>query len=180
MNTKYNLNIDPEILKKLEKKAKDSNQTLESYIESVLNRFIAYESLISSQSTSKQKKQLRKINSLDELLGIKISGFDEQGLIDACKLISEIYNTICIKKGLSKEEGLNEIKPLIKKFFQKRDWDVMINMFKKDTIISEGPKIGSEIFVRYGNRCPLIDLFNEWSGKQPENLVKSIIECVVL
>ena len=60
MNTKYNLNIDPEILKKLEKKAKDSNQTLESYIESVLNRFIAYESLISSQSTSKQKKTTKK------------------------------------------------------------------------------------------------------------------------
>ena len=181
MNPKYNLKINPENLKILERKAKKLNLSLESYIELLLKRFITFESLIDSyQSTSEQELQQRTIDSLDELLGIKISGFEEQGLNDCCSLISSIYKSECVKKGLSNEEGLKEITPLIKKYFQKRDWDVMINMFKEDTFISKGPEIGSEIFIRYGNRCPLIDLFNEWSGKHPGNLVKSIIECVVL
>ena len=181
MNPKYNLKINPENLKILERKAKKVNLSLESYIELLLKRFITFESLIDSyHSTSEQELQQRTIDSLDELLGIKISGFDEQGLIDCCSLISSIYKSECEKKGLSHEEGLKAITPLIKKYFQKRDWDVMVNMFKENTIISNGPKIGSEIFIRYGNRCPLIELFNEWSGKHPGNLVKSIIECVLL
>ena len=173
MNYKFNLNINPENLKIIERKAKKMNLSLESYIELLLKRFITFESLIDRyQSTSEQKSQHGSINSLDELLGIKISGFDEQGLIDCCSLISSIYKSECVKKGLTNEEGLKEITPLINKYFQKRDWDVMINMFKEDTIIFNGPEIGSEIFIRYGNRCPLIDLFNEWSGKHPGTLVK--------
>ena len=63
MNPKYNLKINPENLKILERKAKKVNLSLESYIEFLLKRFITFESLIDSyQSTSEQELQLSLIH----------------------------------------------------------------------------------------------------------------------
>ena len=55
MKSDFNFKINPEVLKVLEQKAKESNQDLESFIQSIIDKYITNEKIFnSSQSSSEQ------------------------------------------------------------------------------------------------------------------------------
>ena len=61
MKSEFNLKINPEILKVLELKAKESNQDLESFVQSILCKYINNEKIFdSSQSSTEQNNDKEK------------------------------------------------------------------------------------------------------------------------
>ena len=61
MKSEFNLKINPEILKVLELKAKESNQDLESFVQSILGKYINNEKIFdSSQSSTEQNNDKEK------------------------------------------------------------------------------------------------------------------------
>ena len=61
MKSEFNLKINPEILKVLEQKAKESNQDLESFVQSIIGIYINNEKLFnSSQSSTEQNNDKEK------------------------------------------------------------------------------------------------------------------------
>ena len=61
MKSEINLKINPEILKVLEQKAKESNQDLESFIQSIISKYIKNEKIFnSSQSSTEQNNDKEK------------------------------------------------------------------------------------------------------------------------
>ena len=61
MKSEFNLKINPEILKVLEQKAKESNQDLESFIQSIIDKYINNEKIFnSSQSSTEQNNDKEK------------------------------------------------------------------------------------------------------------------------
>ena len=61
MKSEFNFKINPEVLKVLEQKAKESNQDLESFIQSIIGKYIKNEKIFnSSQSSSEQNNDKDK------------------------------------------------------------------------------------------------------------------------
>ena len=61
MKSEFNLKINPEILKVLEQKAKESNQDLESFVQSIIDKYINNEKIFnSSQSSTEQNNDKEK------------------------------------------------------------------------------------------------------------------------
>ena len=61
MKSEINLKINPEILKVLEKKAKESNQDQESFVQSIIVKYINNEKIFnSSQSSTEQNNDKEK------------------------------------------------------------------------------------------------------------------------
>ena len=61
MESEFNLKINPEILKVLEQKAKESNQDLESFVQSIIDKYINNEKIFnSSQSSTEQNNDKEK------------------------------------------------------------------------------------------------------------------------
>ena len=62
MQSEFNLKINPELLKVLEQKAKESNQDLESFVQSIIGKYIKNEKIFnSSQSSSEQNNDKEKL-----------------------------------------------------------------------------------------------------------------------
>ena len=62
MKSEFNLKINPEVLKVLEEKAKESNQDLESFVQSIIGKYIKNEKIFnSSQSSSEQNNDKEKL-----------------------------------------------------------------------------------------------------------------------
>ena len=65
MQSDFNLKINPELLKVLEQKAKESNQDLESFVQSIIGKYIKNEKMFNSsrssteQNNDKEKSKLR-------------------------------------------------------------------------------------------------------------------------
>ena len=61
MKSEINLKINPEILKVLEKKANESNQDQESFVQSIIVKYINNEKIFnSSQSSTEQNNDKEK------------------------------------------------------------------------------------------------------------------------
>ena len=61
MKSEFTFKINPEVLKVLEQKAKESNQDLESFIQSIIGKYIKNEKIFnSSQSSSEQNNDKDK------------------------------------------------------------------------------------------------------------------------
>ena len=61
MKSEFNFKIKPEVLKVLEQKAKESNQDLESFIQSIIDKYINNEKIFnSSQSSTEQNNDKEK------------------------------------------------------------------------------------------------------------------------
>ena len=49
-----------------------------------------------------------------------------------------------------------------------------------ENVVEVGSKLAFEIFTRYGNKCPLIDVFHEWTGKRPEIIEEKLLEAIII
>ena len=191
--------IDIELLKALEQKAKQSNLPVNNYIEEILRKYILNESNLDKQSINderfnqaenlfkdnkKEKEPIQnsatKLRNLSELDGIKIKSFDKEGIISATKATYKVFKDECFKRDLNNEDAVKELIPLIQKYFDNQDWEKIINMFTNENVVEVGSKLAFEIFTRYGNKCPLIDVFHEWTGKRPEIIEEKLLEAIVI
>ena len=53
-------------------------------------------------------------------------------------------------------------------------------MFINENVVEEGSVLAFEIFTRYGNKCPLINFFHEWTGKRPKIIEEKLLEAIVI
>ena len=53
-------------------------------------------------------------------------------------------------------------------------------MFINENVVEVVAELAFEIFTRYGNKCPLISVFHEWTGKRPEIIEKKLLEAIVI
>ena len=65
MKSDFNLRINPDFLKILEQKAKESNQDLDSFVQSIIGEYIKNEKMFDSSqsSSSEQNNHPRKIKT---------------------------------------------------------------------------------------------------------------------
>ena len=100
--------ISIELLRDLERKAKQSNILVKNYIEEIIKTYILNESNLDKQSINDERfnqaenlgkdnkkepiqninKKLRKLNDLE---GIKIKSFDKEGFINATKATCKVF-----------------------------------------------------------------------------------------
>ena len=192
--TQLNVNISPELLKTLKHNAIKSGMTLATYVTDIIKLYVNNENLLEEDShidkrIESMELQLEAIsNQLDILNSTqkrekptqirKITGFSKEGSIAFGKTISKFFIEECKDRGLTTQEAVIELTPHIQSTFNIKYWGPLIEMFSENKILTT-PDLMYEVYMEHGEKCPMLDLFYKWCGKEPQMIEEKFLKAVI-
>lgn len=114
------------------------------------------------------------------VFGEPIKGVSKGGVVLIRKSFEKIFKDECEKRGLTTVEAVKDMTPKIQEIWNPEYWGNLINILSSGIFDAVDEKVMFETYRDHGNKCPMIELLEQWTGTAQQDLKDTCVAAMIL